>query len=448
MPSNESVSDANTCTAAQASYDYVFGYGSIMNTETHGPWLKNLDQEYSSASLPGRRARVHVGYERGWTFRSNTGFTALGLTRKNGTACSINGVVFRIPHSALQDFDRREVGYDRVEIALEDLDVLVGNADGDTAAGGMDFADTQQETSSPMSKSKDAPFRIFSNEKVWVYVPQKSQEADEDHPILQSYVDTVLQGCLEWGGEDMIREFVETTGAWSQYFLNDTPSSRRPWLYRREYDTIDKILREFENKTFYAERRHPEEFASAFLIRMMRGSWSLPKRNAVFTGRDTEIGIMHSRLSADNSPTTSDHTEELRTGISILEIVGMGGVGKSQICTEYCYRYFSNYYGLIIWLNAQSAESISTGFRHLIADTTGTEVRDMDTDEVITEVKARLFRSHVPWLLVFDNLENHDLLDKVSFSPFCSSFVCISSRLLLLTHVFSSSLTADHVGMC
>ena len=212
-----------------------------------------------------------------------------------------------------------------------------------------------------------------------------------------------MQGCLAWGGPDMAREFVETTGKWSPFFLNDTPSSRRPWLYRRDYDTIDEILRDYAAKTFYAERRHPEEFASAFLIRMMRGTWSLPKRNAVFTGRDAEISLMHSKLS-----TAPDHT-----GISILEIVGMGGVGKTQICTEYCYRYFPSCYGLIIWLSAQSAESISTGYRQLIADTTGADVKEKDTDEVVTEVKARLFRSNVPWLLVFDNLEDRSLLDKV-----------------------------------
>jgi tetratricopeptide (TPR) repeat protein len=67
---------------------------------------------------------------------------------------------------------------------------------------------------------------------------------------------------------------------------------------------------------------------------------------------------------------------------------------------------------LVIWLSAQGAESIVACYRQLMADTTGTDVQGKDTDEVISEVKARLFRSKVPWLLVFDNLEDRSLLQK------------------------------------
>jgi hypothetical protein len=98
--------------------------------------------------------------------------------------------------------------------------------------------------------------------------------------------------------------------------------------------------------------------------------------------------------------------------VAKLEVAGMGGVGKTQICIEYCYRYFPSYYGLVIWLHAPSAESIAAGYRQLMADTTGVDVKDKDTDEVVAEVKARLFRSKVPWLLVFDNLEDQSLLEK------------------------------------
>lgn len=90
----------------------------------------------------------------------------------------------------------------------------------------------------------------------------------------------------------------------------------------------------------------------------------------------------------------------------------MRSQGKTQLCTEYCYRNFPSYYGLVIWLSAQGAERIVACYRQLLADTTGVDARDKDTEEVISEVKARLFRSKVPWLLVFDNLEDRSLLQK------------------------------------
>jgi hypothetical protein len=126
---------------------------------------------------------------------------------------------------------------------------------------------------------------------------------------------------LQWGGIQMARRFVETTDSWSSYFLNDTPSSRRPWLFRKEYNTIDTILRE-NPTTYFTERKHPEEFASAFLIKMMRGSWSVPRRNTSFTGRDSEIAQIHSKMIDQNAENSSF------CGLAKIVIVGMGGVGK------------------------------------------------------------------------------------------------------------------------
>jgi len=200
-------------------------------------------------------------------------------------------------------FDRREVGYDRVQITLDHLDLIPG-AD---STGGLEVT----------------ALSIHKDEKIWLYVPQASScaESNEDHPILQSYVDTVMQGCLEWGGEEMASQFVATTCSWSPYFLNDTPSSRRPWLFRKEYNTIDTILSR-NPTTHYADRRHPEEFASAFLIKMMRGTWSVPRRNTAFTGRDVELSQIHARLIAQR---TDQYNQ---SGVAKLEVAGMGGVGE------------------------------------------------------------------------------------------------------------------------
>lgn len=282
------------------AYDYLFGFGSIINTNTHASWMAD-----GSQALPGQRANIRAcfGYRRGWNFRSNTGFTALGIAKDNaGDGTVINGVLFRIPHSMLSSFDRREVGYDRVEMNLEHLELLPGP----DSAGGLEV-DT---------------LKIADGAKLWVYVPKQSfcAEANEDHPILQSYVDTVIQGCLQWGGEEMAEQFVVTTYCWSPYFLNDTPSSRRPWLFRKEYNTIDSILSKHP-ATHYEDRRHPEEFASAFLINMMRGTWSIPQRNATFTGRDLELSQIHARLIAQKAG------QNHHTGVAKVEITGMGGVG-------------------------------------------------------------------------------------------------------------------------
>ena len=48
--------------------------------------------------------------------------------------------------------------------------------------------------------------------------------------------------------------------------------------------------------------------------------------------------------------------------MAVLALLGMGGVGKTQIVTEYCHAHWARQtYGLISWLNAESAESLATG---------------------------------------------------------------------------------------
>eukprot|EP00957_Ditylum_brightwellii_P085988 6541678-Ditylum_brightwellii.AAC.1 len=250
---NKKVTETTT-----VNHEYIFGFGSIINTDTHSTWLGPTIE-----SLPGIPACItsSFGYRRGWFFRSKTGFTALGITQcaiknkndndDNGDtgAMDINGVLFRVESFMMNGFDKREVGYDRVQVPMQFIQIL-SNGTMSAAATTTDQEEKRENNDKNDNSTSITTTEITlknsqlptPNSKVWIYVPQQSSyaTADEDHPILQSYVDTVLRGCLSWGGETMAREFVQTTTSWSPYFLNDTPSSRRPWLHRKQYDTIDK----------------------------------------------------------------------------------------------------------------------------------------------------------------------------------------------------------------
>ena len=96
--------------------------------------------------------------------------------------------------------NRREVGYEKIKVPFEFLEFH------------PDFSGTTEQ----------AKFCIGNKDNVWLYAPFPSQTmyADENHPLLQSYVDTVLQGCLEWGGE--VRRYKPIT-----LHVSFAP----PWLY-------------------------------------------------------------------------------------------------------------------------------------------------------------------------------------------------------------------------
>jgi hypothetical protein len=74
---------------------------------------------------------------------------------------------------------------------------------------------------------------------------------------------------------------------------------------------------------------------------------------------------------------------------------------------------------------------VAAGYRQLMTDTTDVEdIKDKDTDEVVAEVKARLCRSKIPWLLVFDNLEDQSLLDKFVPAGGTCGHVLVTTRLV------------------
>ena len=180
------------------TFQYIFGFGSIMNTTTHAPWLQSSSSSKTEVSLPGAVVTLKrsFGYERQWNFRSSTGFTALGVC-----PCQIPqgndmiGVLFRIPSDMIPGFDRRELGYQKVAIPL---DQLVFHYDLDT-----------ESTSTSLSLDAQTKFHLTDKDRIWIYVPLPSHatNADENHPLLQSYVDTVLQGCLEWAAKPWPNNF-------------------------------------------------------------------------------------------------------------------------------------------------------------------------------------------------------------------------------------------------
>src|SRR5204862_244708 len=68
-------------------------------------------------------------------------------------------------------------------------------------------------------------------------------------------------------------------------------------------------------------------------------AWNIPARNPGFTGRDNLLEAVRERLLAGD-----------RAVVRALH--GMGGVGKTQLATEYAHR-FADAYDLAWWVNSE-----------------------------------------------------------------------------------------------
>ncbi len=193
---------------------FIFGYGSLMNSESRAA---TAGQHVSA--IPAR-VSASFGYARAWNIRSPSGFTALGL-RKAGAGekgSTINGVVYAVDGDDMAKYDAREAGYVRVEVPHDAIEAVSWQ-------------------------------RLPEAGKVWVYVPVGPDgqpgvglpQPDAEHPLLESYIDVVVEGGLEYG-EAYARETLETTDGWSDYWLNDRELARRPWVRNPEAAEVDKLL--------------------------------------------------------------------------------------------------------------------------------------------------------------------------------------------------------------
>ncbi|MBV8072018.1 MAG: gamma-glutamylcyclotransferase [Acidobacteriaceae bacterium] len=209
--------------------EFIFGYGSLIDSASRNSTAAN-----PVTAIPVRVSAA-FGYIRTWNDRSLSGFTALGLRRagpgENGM--TINGVIYPVVGHDMSAFDAREKGYIRVEVPHQDIEAVSWQA-------------------------------VPAEGKIWTYVPEHGSGPDAEYPLLQSYIDVVIEGGLEYS-PDFAREVIQTTDGWSEYWLNDRRLARRPWVFDRVYQMADEMLA--AQAPHFADRRFPEDYTARFLCR-------------------------------------------------------------------------------------------------------------------------------------------------------------------------------------
>ncbi|MFI8243393.1 FxSxx-COOH system tetratricopeptide repeat protein [Streptomyces sp. NPDC085866] len=115
----------------------------------------------------------------------------------------------------------------------------------------------------------------------------------------------------------------------------------------------------------------------------------VPRRNPRFTGRDELLTDLHQRL-ADAGP-----------GAAACTLLGMSGIGKTQLATEYAHR-FSTDYDLVWWVNSDDRDIQRDRFGELAVEL-GLRIGSAPGGR-IRAVRDALRRGepHHNWLLIFD----------------------------------------------
>ena len=146
---------------------------------------------------------------------------------------------------------------------------------------------------------------------------------------------------------------------------------------------------------------------------------------ASFTGREEELKDLHSKVQ--RSSTDSRTTIKRGYSGSTTVIVGPGGVGKSELARKYAHKHYQDYDGNVIWINAESHETLAESFYRLAKDELGIDTKDVDGGErdikYITEDVYEYFGGKKS-LFIFDNAVKAGSTEKVdngimNFLPLC-----------------------------
>jgi hypothetical protein len=132
----------------------------------------------------------------------------------------------------------------------------------------------------------------------------------------------------------------------------------------------------------------------------LRAGSSLPLHpNPLFVGRQEHLKNLATLIKADDAT---------------LAITGLGGLGKSQLATEFAHRYGQFFAGGVFWLNCSKPEDVPAQIVRC-GGPRGLALRE-DYDELKQDQQIALvlgeWSNALPRLLIFDNCEDEQLLEQ------------------------------------
>jgi len=219
---------------------WMFGYGSLISPESPPA---GLTEDQKKQIIP-YWLKEQAGYRRVWNYRHGpVSINAFGLekvdNKDSGRAMNIAGCVYPMDYEKASDlFSYREEGYELLFVHEDYFEAMHPDF---RLPKGIGYV---WVCGQPTLKCKDP-----SSEKCNI-MECKRHNPTIDSPILQSYIDTVLQGALRYSttgrghvdGMNFAAAILKSTAGWDYPWFNDRLLAGRPWTFLPQYELIDGLL--------------------------------------------------------------------------------------------------------------------------------------------------------------------------------------------------------------
>lgn len=134
------------------------------------------------------------------------------------------------------------------------------------------------------------------------------------------------------------------------------------------------------------------------------GSRMLLERNPRFVGRQEQLKLLAAALKrGEADPATG-----------VIAVVGMGGVGKTQLACEFAHRFGRFFVGGVFWLSCADPQAIAAEVAacgEIAGMSAPAHFRELPLAEQVQQVLAE-WQKPIPRLLIFDNCEAPELIER------------------------------------
>jgi tetratricopeptide (TPR) repeat protein len=141
------------------------------------------------------------------------------------------------------------------------------------------------------------------------------------------------------------------------------------------------------------------------------------ERNPYFTGRDDLFETIRHKI----------RDEQLKGYKHRIALFGLGGVGKTQIALEYCFRYKQDY-DYVFWMSSADETRLLSSFSEIATLTGSINTISDQTPGAIAQAVLRWSLSNGKWLFIFDNLDDISIIEGYLPPPSNSGHVLITTR--------------------